>query len=129
VVRSSPKDQVVLIGGGITLQESLTAAAELEKAGIHARVIDPFTVKPLDKETIIKNITEVGGRALVIEDHFYEGGLGDAVFAAVALERNIVVKHLAVGELPRSGPPTVLLDHYGISAKHIVVAAQEILKV
>ncbi|XP_066158477.1 transketolase-like protein 2 [Euwallacea fornicatus] len=128
VILSSPKDQVVLIGGGITLQESIAAAKQLEKAGIHARVIDPFTVKPLDKETIINNIKEVGGRAIVTEDHYYEGGLGDAVFAATALERNIIVKHLAIGELPRSGQPNVLLDHYGISAKHIVLAAEEILK-
>lgn len=125
---SSPKDQVVLIGAGITLQESLIAAKQLAKVGIHARVIDPFTVKPLDKETIIKNIKEVGGRAIVTEDHYYEGGLGDAVFAATALERNIVIKHLAVGELPRSGPPNVLLDVYGLSAKHIALAAEEILK-
>lgn len=128
VVLSSPKDEVVLIGGGITIQESLNAARELAKSGIHARVIDPFTVKPLDKETIIKNIKEVGGRAVVTEDHYYEGGLGDAVFAATALERDIVVKHLAIGEVPRSGPPNALLDLYGISAKHIIVAAQEVLK-
>ncbi|XP_060515970.1 transketolase-like protein 2 [Cylas formicarius] len=128
VIQKSQKDQVVLIGGGITIQEALTAAKELAKAGIGARVIDPFTVKPLDKETIIKNIKEVGGRAVVVEDHYYEGGLGDAVFAATALERNIIIKHLAIGELPRSGPPNALLDLYGISAKHIVIAAQEILK-
>ncbi|CAG9759352.1 unnamed protein product [Ceutorhynchus assimilis] len=128
VLVSSPEDQVVLIGAGITLQESITAAKELAKAGIHARVIDPFTVKPLDTETIIKNIKEAGGRAVVTEDHYYEGGLGDAVFSATALERNIVVKHLAIGKLPRSGPSDVLLDLYGISAKHIALAAQEVLK-
>jgi len=128
IVFSSPKDVVVLIGGGITIEESITAAKELANLGIHARVIDPFTVKPLDKKTIIKNIKEVGGKAVVTEDHYYEGGLGDAVFAATALERNIIIKHLAVGEVPRSGPPNVLLDKYGISAKHIVTAAQEILK-
>ncbi|XP_030756093.1 transketolase-like protein 2 [Sitophilus oryzae] len=128
VVQKSDKDQVVLIGAGITLQESLNAAKELANFGINARVIDPFTIKPLDKKTIIQNIKEVGGRAVVTEDHYYEGGIGDAVFAAAALERNIVIKHLAIGELPRSGPPNALLDLYGISAKHIILAAQEILK-
>lgn len=128
VVLSSPKDQVVLIGAGVTLQESISAAKELAQAGISARVIDPFTVKPLDKETIIKNIKEVGGRAVVTEDHYYQGGLGEAVIAALALEKDIIVKHLAVGELPRSGPPNALLQYYGISAKHISSAAQDILK-
>ncbi|KAL1493123.1 hypothetical protein ABEB36_011244 [Hypothenemus hampei] len=128
VVVSSPKDQIVLIGGGVTLQESIAAAKALENIGINARVIDPFTIKPLDKETIINNIKEVGGRAVVTEDHYYEGGLGDAIFAAIALERDIIVKHLAVEKLPRSGPTNTLLDFYGISSKHIVTAAQEILK-
>ncbi|ERL94232.1 hypothetical protein D910_11513, partial [Dendroctonus ponderosae] len=128
VVLSSPKDQVVLIGAGVTLQESLSAAKELAQAGIGARVIDPFTVKPLDKETIIKNIKDVGGRAVVTEDHYYQGGLGEAVIAALAMEKDIIVKHLAVGELPRSGPPNALLQYYGISAKHISSAAQDILK-
>ncbi|KAG5889181.1 hypothetical protein JTB14_033659 [Gonioctena quinquepunctata] len=129
VVKTSAKDQVVLIGGGITLHEAIAASAELAKAGIGARVIDPFTVKPLDKETIVKNIKEVGGRAVVVEDHYYEGGLGEAVLSATALERGIIVKHLAVPTVPRSGPTNALLDLYGISAKHIVAAAQEILKV
>lgn len=99
----------------------------MEKSGIGARVIDPFTVKPIDKELIIKNIKEVGGRAVVIEDHYYEGGLGEAVLSATALERDIIVKHIAVPTLPRSGPPKALLALYGLSAKHIVEAAQEIL--
>ncbi|XP_050313724.1 transketolase-like protein 2 [Anthonomus grandis grandis] len=128
VIKSTPKDKIVLIGGGVTLQESLAAAKELAKHGIPARVIDPFTVKPLDSETIISNIKAVGGKCVVTEDHYYEGGLGDAVNAAVALEKDIVVKHLAIGELPRSGPPNVLLDLYGISAKHIVQAAQDLVK-
>ncbi|CAG9855127.1 unnamed protein product [Phyllotreta striolata] len=128
VVKQTDKDQVVVIGGGVTLHEAVTASTELSKAGIGVRVIDPFTVKPIDKETIIKNIKEVGGRAVVVEDHYYEGGLGEAVLSAVALERNIIVKHIAVPTIPRSGPPNALLDKYGLSAKHIVEAIQEILK-
>lgn len=118
----------MLIGGGVTLHEAIKAAESLAKEGIAARVIDPFTVKPLDKETIVKNIKEVGGRAVVVEDHYYEGGLGEAVIAATALEKNVLVIHLAVGEIPRSGPPTVLLDKFGISANHIANAAHEVLK-
>lgn len=128
VVKKSEKDKVVLIGAGVTLHEALSAASELEKIGINVRVIDPFTIKPLDKETIVKNINEVGGRAVVVEDHYYEGGLGEAVLSATAMERNVVVKHIAVPKVPHSGPPAKLMDLYGISAKHIVIAAQEILK-
>ncbi|XP_063696695.1 transketolase-like protein 2 [Culicoides brevitarsis] len=128
VVKQSPADQVLVIGAGVTLYEGLSAAAELEKHGINVRVLDPFTVKPLDKAAILKNAAECGGRIVVVEDHYYEGGLGEAVKSAVAEHRNVVVKHLAVPTVPRSGPPTVLLDMFGISAKHVVKAVQDVLK-
>lgn len=128
VVKSSPKDQVLVVGAGVTLYEALKAADELSKVGVNVRVIDPFTIKPLDAQLIVKNAKEVGGRIVTVEDHYVEGGLGEAVLSAVALERNVVVKKLAVTEVPRSGPPNVLLDKYGISASKIVAAVQEILK-
>ncbi|XP_012346520.1 transketolase-like protein 2 isoform X2 [Apis florea] len=128
VVKSSAKDQVLVIGAGVTLHEALKAADELFKIGINIRVIDPFTIKPLDAQLIVKNAKEVGGRVITVEDHYAEGGLGEAVLSAVALERNIVVKKLAIPEVPRSGPPTALLDKYGISSNKIVAAVQEILK-
>lgn len=128
VVKSSPKDQVLVVGAGVTLYEALKAADELSKVGVNVRVIDPFTIKPLDAQLIVKNAKEVGGRIVTVEDHYAEGGLGEAVLSAVALERNVVVKKLAVTEVPRSGPPNVLLDKYGISASKIVAAVQEILK-
>ncbi|XP_022915303.1 transketolase-like protein 2 isoform X2 [Onthophagus taurus] len=128
VVKSTPNDQLLIIGGGVTLIEALTAAEELAKVNVFARVLDPFTIKPIDKEGIIKNALEVGGRILTVEDHYPEGGLGEAVLSAVAEQRNIVVKKLAVPRVPRSGPPTALLDYYGISSKHIVTAANELLK-
>lgn len=128
VVKSSPKDQVLVVGAGVTLYEALKAADELSKVGVNVRVIDPFTIKPLDAQLIVKNAKEVGGRIVTVEDHYAEGGLGEAVLSAVALERNVVVKKLAVTEVPRSGPPNVLLDKYGINANKIVAAVQEILK-
>lgn len=70
VVKQSPKDQVLLIGAGVTLYEALNAAAQLEKAGVHARVVDLFTIKPIDREGIIKNAKECGGRIVVVEDHY-----------------------------------------------------------
>ena len=128
VVKASAKDQVLVIGAGVTLHEALQAAEDLSKTGVHVRVIDPFTVKPLDAQLIVKNAKEVGGKIVTVEDHYPEGGLGDAVLSAVALEKNIVVKKLAVPEVPRSGPPSVLLDKYGISSNKIVAAVQEVLK-
>jgi len=129
VLRQSDNDKVLLIGAGVTLYEALSAAAELEKAGVGARVLDPFTVKPLDKDAVIQHTKAVGGRVVVVEDHYRAGGLGDAVLQALAEEPRTVVKHLAVDEIPRSGPPTVLIDLYGLSARNIVKAAEEALKI
>lgn len=128
VVKMSETDQVLLIGAGVTLYECLKAAKELEGLGVNARVLDPFTVKPIDDNAVISNAQQCGGRIVVVEDHYKEGGLGEAVISAVAQQRNIVVKHLYVKNIPRSGPPTVLLDLFGINARHIVAAAQEVLK-
>ncbi|XP_020281107.1 transketolase isoform X2 [Pseudomyrmex gracilis] len=128
VVKSSPKDQVLVIGAGVTLHEAIKAADELAKTGVNIRVLDPFTIKPIDVQTILKNAKEVGGRIITVEDHYPQGGLGEAVQSAVAMERNVIVKKLAVSSVPRSGPPAVLLDNFGINARSIVGAVQEILK-
>lgn len=129
VVRQSANDKVLLIGAGITLYEALAAATELEKSGISARVLDPFTIKPLDQVAIVENAKAVGGRIVVVEDHYKEGGLGEAVMHAVAEHPRIVVKHLAVQKVPRSGPPTVLIDQFGLSARHIIKAVDDVLKI
>lgn len=128
VLKSTAKDQVLVIGAGVTLHEALKAADMLANTDVHIRVLDPFTIKPIDAQTIIKNAKETGGRIITVEDHYAEGGLGEAVVSAVSLERNIIVKKLAVHEVPRSGPPNVLIDSYGISARKIVAAVEEILK-
>ncbi|XP_018801400.1 PREDICTED: transketolase-like protein 2 [Bactrocera latifrons] len=128
VVKQSPKDQVLLIGAGITLYECLNAAAELEKSGVHARVIDPFTIKPLDAKLIIENGRAVGGRVVVVEDHYQQGGLGEAVLSVLAEQRDFVVKHLYVPTVPRSGPPSVLIDMFGISARHVIKAVADVLQ-
>lgn len=128
IVKSSPKDQVLIIGAGITLHEAVKAAEELIAAGINVRVIDPFTIKPIDAAAIIENAKACGGRIVTVEDHYPEGGLGEAVASAVALERNIIVKKLAVPQVPRSGPPDVLVDAFGLSARSIIAAVEEIIK-
>ncbi|KAM9752487.1 transketolase-like protein 2 [Menidia menidia] len=122
VVRQSDKDQVTVIGAGVTLHEALAAADILEKQGKHIRVIDPFTIKPLDADTILTSARATRGQIITVEDHYKEGGLGEAVLSAVGTEPGIVVTRLAVSGVPRSGKPTELLDLFGISAKHIVTA-------
>ncbi|KAI8437819.1 hypothetical protein MSG28_012037 [Choristoneura fumiferana] len=128
VVRQSAKDQVLLIGAGITLHEAVAAADTLKAEGVNARVLDPFTIKPLDEAAVVSHARAAGGRIVVVEDHYQAGGIGEAVLSAVALQRDVVVKHVFVKEVPRSGPPAALLDKYGISAPHIVAAAKAVLK-
>ncbi|KAK8729055.1 hypothetical protein OTU49_008607 [Cherax quadricarinatus] len=126
VIKSSDKDQILVIGAGITLKTALKAAESLSGEDINVRVVDLFTIKPIDKDGIIKNARDCGGRIIVVEDHYAEGGIGEAVMSAVALERDIIVRHLAVPRVPRSGKCDELLDMFGISASAIIKAAKEI---
>jgi len=126
VVRQSAGDVALVIGCCVTLVEAVAAAEELEKSGVHIRVLDPFTIKPIDAEGIISNAKQCGGRIITVEDHYEPGGVGEAVCAAVSMEKGIIVKKLSVTGIPRSGPSAVLLDMFGISRKQIVAAVQEI---
>jgi transketolase len=127
VVRESDDDQVALIGAGITLHEAIKAADLLAEDGVSARVIDLYSVKPLDVETLAAAVRATGGRLVVVEDHWPEGGIGDAVVSAFAdaEERPRVVK-LAVTHLPGSGKPAELLADCGIDADHIAQAARRL---
>ncbi|XP_042216320.1 transketolase-like protein 2 isoform X1 [Homarus americanus] len=126
VIKSSDNDEVLVIGAAITLREALTAADQLLDNGTNVRILDLFTIKPIDKDGIIENARECGGRIIVVEDHYPEGGIGEAVMSAVATERDIIVRHLAVPRVPRSGNCDELLDMFGISASAIVKAVNEI---
>ena len=125
VLRSSESDEVALVGAGITVHEALKAADMLAGEGIAARVIDLYSIKPLDAETLAAASEATGGRLVTVEDHWAEGGLGDAVAAALAEtdEPPRVVK-LAVREMPRSGKPEECLAAAGIDAEHIAAAAR-----
>uniref|UniRef100_A0A8C2G9K2 Transketolase n=1 Tax=Cyprinus carpio TaxID=7962 RepID=A0A8C2G9K2_CYPCA len=125
VVRQSDKDQVTVIGAGVTLHEALAAHDQLAKEGVNIRIIDPFTIKPLDASTIVASARATGGRVITVEDHYKEGGLGEAVLSAVGEEPGIVVHRLAVSHVPHSGKPQELLDMFGISAKSIVAAVKQ----
>ncbi len=127
VVRSTDADAVTLIGAGITLHEAVAAAETLAGEGIAARVIDLYSVKPVDVETIRAAARETGA-IVTVEDHWPEGGIGDAVLDALAEEQPhpIVVK-LAVRAMPGSGTPAELLAAAGIDAGHIADAARELV--
>jgi transketolase len=128
VVRSSDGDEVALIGAGITLHEALKAADALAEEGVSARVIDLYSVKPVDAEGLRSAAEATGGRFVVAEDHWPEGGLAEAVLSAFADsdERPRVV-HLAVREMPGSGTPAELLAAAGIDADHIAAAARALV--
>jgi transketolase len=128
VLRSSDNDEVALVGAGITVHEALRAADALAEEGVAARVIDLYSIKPLDEETLRAAAEATGGRLVTIEDHWAEGGLGDAVLAALAdTEQPPRVVKLAVREMPKSGKPEELLARAGIDAEHIAAAARQLV--
>ncbi|XP_015841539.1 transketolase-like protein 1 [Peromyscus maniculatus bairdii] len=127
VVRRSDNDKVTVIAAGVTLHEALVAADELSKEDISIRIIDLFTIKPLDTATIISNAKATSGRIITVEEHYPEGGIGEAVCAAVSMEPNIIVHQLAVTGVPQNGKSSEALDFSGISARHINVAVKCIL--
>jgi transketolase len=126
VVAKGEGDAVTAIAAGITVFEALKAAAELKKEGIGLRVIDAYSVQPIDGEGIRREVAETGGRAIVVEDHYPGGGLGDAVASALAGAAKLA--HLCVRELPRSGKPGELMEAAGISAAAIARAARELVR-
>ena len=127
VLRSSDDDDITLVGTGITVHEALKAADVLEEDGISARVIDAYSIKPIDADTL-QAASEATGKLVTVEDHYPEGGLGDAVLAALAErdEHPHVIK-LAVSDMPRSGKPAELLNAYGIDAESIEAAARQLV--
>jgi transketolase len=128
VLRSSPDDQVTLVGAGVTLYACLAAADQLAADGISARVIDAYSVKPIDTPTLTAAAAATGGRLVIAEDHHPEGGLGSAVLEALTGvgRADLAVTHLAVREMPGSGTSEELLDAAGLSAPHIADAARRL---
>ena len=126
LVRASDDDDVTIVAAGITLHEARTAADKLETEGISARVIDLYSVKPIDARTLM-NAAAATGAIVTVEDHWSEGGIGDAVLDVFANQtvRPRVVK-LAVRSMPGSGTPTEMLASAGIDAYHIAEAARRV---
>ena len=125
-LRASTNDLVTVVGAGITMFEALAAFDELVKEGIPIRVIDLFSVQPIDVAALIDAANVTDGRIITVEDHYAHGGVGDAVLSALAAQ-SIFLRKLAVREIPRSGKQAELMDRYGISARHIVAEVKLLL--
>ncbi len=119
-------EDVTLVGAGITLHEAMKAADSLAQDGIQAQVVDLYSVKPVDVDTLRESIEATQGRIVVVEDHWPQGGLGEAVLSALAGEQLLFV-HLAVQDMPGSGKPAELLAAAGIDAAHIAQAARQLV--
>ena len=121
VLRQSAADVATVIAAGVTVFEALGAHDELKQRGINIRVVDLYSVQPVDSATLLRCARETNGNLITVEDHYSAGGIGDAVASAVA-PGGFTVHRLAVPAIPRSGTPEQLLDFYGISARHIIAA-------
>jgi transketolase len=126
IVRESSEDKVTVVAAGVTLHEVLKAQEILTAEGIAIRVIDLYSVKPIDTEALLAAASETNDTIITVEDHYPEGGLGDAVLDAVAT-KGIRVHKLAVTGIPRSGKPDELLELHGISANAIVQKVKDIV--
>ncbi len=130
VLRRSDADDVTVVAAGITLHEALKAYDELKSAGVSARIVDAYSVKPIDNQTLWEAARATKGRIIVVEDHWPEGGLGGAVDAAFSVTAGwndplpIRLWHLAVRDMPGSGTPAELLHAAGIDASSIVKTAR-----
>jgi transketolase len=129
-LRSGSADQVTLIGAGVTLHECLRAADLLAADGIAARVIDCYSIKPIDTAALTAAAEATGGRIVVAEDHHPEGGIGSAVADALlaAGQQNLRLTSLAIREMPGSGSGAELMAWAGIDAEHIADAARQLTK-
>jgi transketolase len=126
-LRSSSSDKLAIVAAGITLVEALKAYELLAKENISVRVVDAYSVKPIDAKGMLQAASQSGNRLLVVEEHYYDGGLGDAVLNAVT-NSGVQVYKLAVTDVPRSGKSEELLDHYGISTQRIVEKTKKLIE-
>ena len=124
ILRHGTTDVATVIAAGVTVFEALSAHDTLKAQGVNIRVIDLYSLQPIDAATLTRCARETKGRLITVEDHYPGGGIGEAVASAVAAA-GFTVRRLAVTEIPRSGTPEELLDRYGISARHIVNAVND----
>ncbi|HSK82903.1 MAG TPA: transketolase [Rubrobacter sp.] len=129
ILRSSDEDVVTVVATGITVHEAVKAAEELHDSGLAVRIIDAYSIKPIDGETLRDAAKATGGNVVAVEDHWPEGGLGEAVLSALSEEADTLhFEHLAVGDMPGSGKSEELMDAAGISANHIADAVRKLAR-
>ena len=126
VIKKSEQDKVTVVAAGITLHEALKAHETLSTEGISIRIIDVYSIKPIDAKTLRTAAADTNNTLITVEDHYPEGGLGDAVLDAVATE-GICVHKLAVTGIPRSGKPDELLELHGINANAIIQKIKNVI--
>ncbi|CAF1127436.1 unnamed protein product [Didymodactylos carnosus] len=127
IVIESSQDVCTIVGAGVTLHEAVKASEKLKQIGKAVRVIDLFSVKPIDHETLLSSVKATNNKLIVVEDHYPEGGLGEAVMSALCDEVGVKIVHLAVREVARSGKSAELLSKYGIDCDHIVQAVLKLV--
>ncbi len=127
VIRQGKNDRVLVVAAGVTLFEALKAYDELKSSGVEIRIVDLFSIQPIDRETLLASARAAGNQVITVEDHYSHGGLGDAVQSALSTERIPVFK-IAVTEIPHSGKPQELIERYGISSKAIVAKVRELVR-
>ena len=116
-----------VIAAGVTVFEALKAHDQLKVQGIQTRVVDLYSIAPIDRATLIDCAQATRKRVVTVEDHYAHGGLGDAVLGALSNE-GVRVTKLAVRDIPRSGKPEELIDHFGIGDRSIVQAVMDLMK-
>ena len=127
VLRKGDKDRALVVAGGITVFEALAAYDQLQNDGVSIRVIDLFSVQPIDRDELVASARAAGGVVITVEDHYEHGGLGDAVLSALA-EESLRVYKLAVRKIAHSGKAKELIEKFGISSGHIVNAVKSALR-
>jgi transketolase len=130
VLRQSGHDQATIVAAGITVHEALKAYDQLLSDHIVVRIIDTYSIKPIDNETLFAAAQEAGNKIITVEDHWPEGGLGEAVLEAFTqMDRPLpqIVK-LAVASMPGSGTPAELMEDVGISTHHIMQAVKALIR-
>jgi transketolase len=127
VLRQSEKDQLTIVAAGVTLHEALKAYDELLAAGITVRVIDLYSIAPIDVATLKQAAKDTNNLILTVEDHYIHGGLGDAVLSALSTE-GVRLHKMGIQEIAHSGKPAQLLDHYGLSARAIIEKVNQLVE-
>ncbi|KAI0980505.1 hypothetical protein GJ496_009758 [Pomphorhynchus laevis] len=126
VLRESPNDVCTIVASGVTLFEALKACDAFSQCGKPLRIIDPFIIKPIDRDTIILNVRQTHNRLITVEDHYPEGGLGEAVVSTISDQKDITSIIMAVNGLPRSGKCEEPLHMFKINSEAVIAIVEAI---